>query len=205
MPSKSTTRLCKQCATPFIVRPTKPTQRFCSAGCGHLHRKSHPDRLWERVDRSGGDDACWPYLRRCDKGGYGVMRRNYRHDRAHRIAYQLTHGPIPPGMCVCHTCDNPPCCNPMHLWLGTHAENVQDRMLKGREARGDRSSYRLHPDSYSRGSARYNARLTEAKVVAMRARYTEAGVLLADLAAEFGCSIPTAHNVVARKSWKHVP
>lgn len=63
---------------------------------------------------------------------YGVFLVNGRSINAHRFAYQIAHGPVPDDMFVCHRCDNPPCVNPAHLFLGTHVDNMQDMISKGR-------------------------------------------------------------------------
>jgi hypothetical protein len=100
--------------------------RTTSAGS----RTRRPD-FWTAVDQSGGSDACWPWQRHRNPEGYGVTKlAGFR--RAHRLAWCLTNGPIPDGMLVCHTCDNPPCCNPAHLFLGTESDNRQDMLAKGR-------------------------------------------------------------------------
>jgi HNH endonuclease len=95
-------------------------------------------RLWSKVDRSGGPDACWPWLGartsiRPTRPGYGELLAWGKHAYAHRIAYHLAVGPIPEGMLVCHTCDNGLCCNPAHLFLGTARDNTRDMMAKGRQ------------------------------------------------------------------------
>jgi hypothetical protein len=99
------------------------------------------DDFWASVDQSGGPDACWPWLKGRTQDGYGSFRWTDTLDGerlAHRIACLLTKGPIPDGMEACHSCDNPPCCNPVQLFLGTNAENVADRVAKGRTRAGNR-------------------------------------------------------------------
>lgn len=92
-------------------------------------RMSIPDRWAEKVN-------CWLWTRSRDKNGYGKFQypspSGQVHVRAHRWAYEHFVGPIPDGMQVCHTCDNPPCVNPAHLWLGTNQDNDQDKRNKGR-------------------------------------------------------------------------
>lgn len=94
-------------------------------------RRNKPEDLWKKVER-GADDVCWPYTGARVPFGYGIFTVNYRTVIAHRLAWELTNGTIPEGMQVCHTCDNPPCCNPAHLFLGTPLDNMRDKMRKGR-------------------------------------------------------------------------
>lgn len=96
-------------------------------------------RFWSKVRRPSTDnpDACWEWDAN-RKNGYGQYHVNGRSPQiASRYAYELTFGPIPDGLGVLHRCDNPPCCNPMHLFLGTNLDNINDMLRKGRNRSGN--------------------------------------------------------------------
>jgi hypothetical protein len=84
------------------------------------------------IDVSRDPDACWTWRRRRNSNGYGVLRLGRKSILAHRYFYSLTNGTIPDGLEIRHTCDNPPCCNPKHLLVGTHTENVRDSVDRKR-------------------------------------------------------------------------
>lgn len=91
------------------------------------------DRLWDRVDRSGGPDACWEWSGYRTRRGYGQIGEGRTIHPTHRVAWEQTHqAKVLPGFVVRHDCDNPPCCNPSHLRLGTDADNVRDMIDRGR-------------------------------------------------------------------------
>lgn len=88
-------------------------------------------QFWSHIDASGGPESCWEWQRYREKG-YGQFRLDNKTKKAHRLAYEFTYGPLQPEVFVCHSCDNPPCCNPRHLWAGTCGDNVRDMHAKGR-------------------------------------------------------------------------
>jgi HNH endonuclease len=151
-------------------------------------------RFWSKVDKSNDKSDCWMWTAGRDDWGYGLisMRRTHqikRNDkiRAHRLAYLLTYGEIPDGLLVCHTCDNPACCNPSHLWLGTNADNIRDMWDKGRRNQ--------------RGEAHPRAKLTQRDVDEIRARYRPWVVTQKALAREYGVGQPIIGKIINYQHW----
>jgi hypothetical protein len=153
------------------------------------------ERFWEKVDRRGRDE-CWPWTAASrHRFGYGTFHVSAAEGTvgAHRLAYELERGPIPPGMSVLHRCDNPPCCNPGHLFLGTPADNTADMDAKGR-------SRRLVPP----GERNPNARLSAADVREIRRAYQAAPGVRAELARRYGVTPRTIWAVATRRTWRHL-
>jgi hypothetical protein len=148
-------------------------------------------RFWAKVDKSGG---CWLWTACRDGNGYGWFGigskkcGGFRMVRTHRFAWELTNGPIPDSMCVCHRCDIRHCVNPAHLFLGTDADNVHDRDTKGRGAFGEKQG---------------SAKLTEQDVLEIRA-LAASGQKNVALATRFGVGRRTINNIVLRQRWRHV-
>jgi hypothetical protein len=155
-------------------------------------------RFWRKVDRRG-DDECWPWLGGRTKTGYGRLRIVDGYEYAHRFAYRLIHGSIPQGKDVCHSCDNPPCCNPAHLWPGTSQENTLDSAKKGRW----QLSHPYHAGV--KGTAHYRAILTEDQVRAIRAAWIPYKVPLRTLAEKYGLSISGVAGIVYYRTWDWLP
>lgn len=82
------------------------------------------------------DNSCWPWDAALFSNGYGAMKHGGKTLKGHRVSYELHKGRIPDGMYVCHSCDNKSCTNPDHLWIGTPADNMNDKVAKGRQSKG---------------------------------------------------------------------
>ncbi len=150
------------------------------------------NNFWENINKLD-ECKCWIWKSATDIGGYGRIWFEGRDCKAHRIAYTITNGPIPEGMKVLHSCDNPPCCNPHHLRVGTSKENTADMFERNRANPG-------HVPGVSNG----RAKLTEFQVIEIRRRISEGETMYA-LAKEYLLHRSTIRNIVIGKLWKHLP
>lgn len=150
-------------------------------------------RLLARIDKRRPEE-CWPWTGALNHSGYGQFWLNGMHWNASRAAYFLLVGEIPDSKVVCHSCDNPKCCNPAHLWLGSQADNVRDCSKKGR-ARGQFHRQSAHP--------RHTAKLTSEQVIDARRRYAD-GVSQSQIARELGVNSSTISRAVRGEKWSHL-
>lgn len=136
---------------------------------------------------------CWIWTGGGDRHGYGRFWYDGKMQLSHRVNWLLHNGPIPDGLCVLHTCDNPPCVNPAHLWLGTQADNMHDCANKGRAVGG-----------ISRGQRHGLAKLTDDKVLEIRRIYSAGGTTQRELAGAFEVSQAVINYILLRKTWAHI-
>ena len=144
-------------------------------------------RFWEKVEKT---KTCWFWNAYKNEHGYGHFSIGKKKFKAPRMAWELTSGKIPHGLWVLHHCDNPPCVNPTHLFLGTRKDNNSDMKQKGRQARGERNG---------------SAKLNERTVREMRRVYAEGNISLKKLATQFGVTFHPAQRIISGNGWKHVP
>lgn len=177
---------CACCGKPF--RPAHKESRLCSQSCVNRARRrpTLQERFLRRVEQRGPDE-CWPWLGPLRRRGYGQMKwTDGRYHAAHRIAWEIANGtPVPDGLHACHSCDNPTCCNPSHIWPGTATENVHDRDAKGRT---------------SQGMEHYAAKLTADQVRAIRASSDSHSAL----ARFYGVAISHVANIRKGTKWRSV-
>lgn len=97
------------------------------------------------------ETPCWIWMAGKSSAGYGSFCMDGHTLSTHRVAWTISNGQIPPNLCVCHRCDIKTCCNPTHLFLGTHADNQADKVSKNRQATGDANGSRLRPERLAWG------------------------------------------------------
>lgn len=156
--------------------------------------KSEQEKFWEKVDIRS-EDECWEWLAGRNKKGYGnfyvsIGHSKDKHCLAHRRSWILTYGEIPEGLSVLHHCDNPPCVNPKHLFLGTNQDNVDDKVRKGRmqDLKGENHPMR---------------KLTDEQIKEIRALRKDGYTLFA-LGDKFNVHYSTIGYICSRKHWSHI-
>ena len=153
------------------------------------------NRFHAKVSRGSG---CWFWTGAKTRGGYGQIVIDGTPKRAHRIAFELANDKAPKTLCVCHTCDNPACVNPNHLFLGTNAENSADMVEKGRQSHGEARSERFR--GVFRGEKNTQAKLSLENVASIRRRLLTKE-RQQDIAAAYGVSHQLISLIKRGKAW----
>lgn len=150
-------------------------------------------RFWNSVDVRKPDE-CWEWKKSRTERGYGKLE--YVKDGkaktigAHKMAYMLTYGSVPEDLLICHTCDNPPCCNPFHIFAGTNQDNRDDCVKKKRHAVGIKNGG--------------GVKLDETQVIKIRELYKTGNYTQDELVEMFQVSMSTIQRVLYRRGWKHI-
>ncbi len=148
------------------------------------------ESFWSKVD-TRHPDYCWNWKAKKDIKGYGKtsLGNTIKTTLAHRIAYMMRHGVVTSDQCVCHHCDNPACCNPYHLFIGTHADNMNDKKQKGRAPKCE---------------AINTSKLTASQVLQIRETHKSGLARKTHTAKAFGVSRRAVSNILNGKSWCHI-
>ena len=142
--------------------------------------------FWQRVKTSCNECWLWTGAKNIKTKKYGRFAHGGQKVQSHRFAYEFCYGQIPDGLQVCHKCDNGRCVRPDHLFLGTNAENMADKLVKGLQLKGEKVN---------------TAKLSAAQVMEIRSRKGERP---RDLAKEYGVKECTISNILANRIWKHL-
>lgn len=160
-------------------------------------RMTLQERLDSHLDKSAGPEGCWVWTASTINGGYGqigiVVDGRPTNNLAHRVAFELAIGRSVGDACVLHECDNRPCCNPRHLFLGSRADNAADMVSKNRQRNG------IVP-----GERHGMSKLRDADVIELRRSYAAHEASQPELARRFGIQQSTVWAIIHRRTWAHL-
>ena len=157
------------------------------------------ERFWSHVNTHNEDeDECWEWTASRDKDGYGKFKVCGKSVRSHRFVLELNEGELKSGEHALHTCDNPPCCNPYHIYKGDQQDNMQDMINRNRTNPMFGRKY-----GYASGEDHGNSKTTELDVIAMRKLY-DAGFTQKYIEDKFNMSHTQVCRIVNRTAWKQV-
>jgi hypothetical protein len=192
MPHNPITQVCPDCGKTFTFTPTTQyhRRRFCSRSCSNRNKETKPllERFWAGVEKT---PDCWLWTKNRNRG-YGMIcdvTAPNRYRFVHRLAWEIHFGPIPEDLFVLHRCDVRHCVNPAHLFLGTHRDNVDDMMRKGRQGKGIRNG---------------RSRVTDEQVIEIRRLYSLGKLSQGDLGRMFGVARSTIGMLVRGDTWPHL-
>lgn len=166
---------------------TTPQEIIAVGSKGITMDPHHVLRFWNKIKET--ETGCWEWQGSRRPDGYGRIMIGKRRRTTHRIAFLLHYGELPEGQLICHHCDNPPCCNPRHLFKGTPQDNSTDQYNKGRSTHGTRNG---------------RAKLTPDKVNEIRHLGSSGEVSLTQLAEQFKTSKQTIWNILHNATWKRL-
>jgi len=169
----------------FVPFSSEPHSSDSQPGERFMLTQKESDRFWSNVQFT---DGCWIWTGNRDRCGYGVFYRHGKRPKTHRLAFEEFYGPVTGELRVCHSCDNPPCVNPEHFFIGTQADNIGDMCSKERQPRG-----------ITHGMAK----LTEHEVLTIREMHRN-GQRTTPIAVQFGVCNEHVRNIILRKLWRHI-
>lgn len=210
IPQKNIPRTCPKCGKTFFRRGSgKKTPKYCSYTCRtaaniEVNKRNLPprrplkERFWDTVNTAPGQGPrgeCWEWKGKRFRNGYGQFHARINgkktYQLAHRKAWEFANNTeLTRTIQVCHTCDNRPCVNPDHLFLGTQADNIHDMMQKGRA-------------KPARGEGTGKARFVEEDIRTIRKLHKE-GMGYKKIAQQYQCAEGTIHAIIHRRTWRHV-
>lgn len=163
------------------------------------------DRFWSKV-AIRCNSQCWIWESYRNRAGYGVFGFRRKSRLAPRIAFLDRNGSVPKNLCVLHTCDNPACVNPKHLWLGTRRDNNLDCRKKGRQVclSGENHPRKLRPELFPIGEKAGCAKLKTRQVIKIRKTYVRGKISQQKLADRYGVSRGLIGHIVRGRSWRHL-